>query len=358
MTGEFLIITLFAVLFSLLIIGCVLVLLLHVSARRRRRRRQLLFDQWRPLLLELGSPNENLERLHEIAAAYPRDFLSLVLQVTSRVKGEFSQRARELVRATAMYGWIEKALNQNSEINLLLACKFISNLQLEEFRPQVAKHLAHHDPMTMFTVAHTISSFARTEDLAVIMKALEKFGSTNQDMISFVLLPFVEENPDALLDFLGTNRTLISLPLYVVTLEVLGLTRRPEAAAFLRTELDTPRSDETLIRATRALGMLNDIQATDQIAALTEHASWIVRATSVSALGALYASRFIPLMEKMMNDPNWHVRLNAANALSALGTDGLTALHRVEDTAEDPFARNMATRNIQLLNLNRSDQPL
>ena len=75
--------------------------------------------------------------------------------------------------------------------------------------------------------------------------------------------------------------------------------------------------------------------------------SWPLRAQAAKALGKLAIKRSVPALERVLDDPAWWVRANAAGALRELGEPGHAALERALEH-EDRYARDRAREALAL----------
>jgi HEAT repeat protein len=131
----------------------------------------------------------------------------------------------------------------------------------------------------------------------------------------------------------------------VAAVEILGRSRRIEAAPWLLQRLRDPETD---VRA-RACDALASIGATEAGPALVRALSdpmWPVRAVAARALGRLRHEAATPGLCEAMRDRQWWVRANAAEALKAMGDPGLAALDGMLD-GPDGFARHLAVQMLE-----------
>lgn len=100
---------------------------------------------------------------------------------------------------------------------------------------------------------------------------------------------------------------------------------------------DAPEIRVTVIRALGTMGSpaIGELLPN----ALADH-DWRVRVVA-SNFAHLAAEKTLPLLEKLLTDRSYHVRLNAAATLARLGAAGREALHRAL-AGNDPYARDAA----------------
>ena len=90
-----------------------------------------------------------------------------------------------------------------------------------------------------------------------------------------------------------------------------------------------------------ALELLSGHGGLPGIEDLAVHEAWFVRLRVAQILGRAGLKEHLPLLEAMLQDPEWWVRYRAAQAIAALPFLGPNALHQMQQRQTDPFARDM-----------------
>lgn len=91
---------------------------------------------------------------------------------------------------------------------------------------------------------------------------------------------------------------------------------------------------ECRILAVRALGNIPSSETTDLLIESIQDSDWKIRAESIISLQKIFATRAIPHLKFMLNDPVWWVRLKSAMALKAFGEEGIKILAEQNKTKE------------------------
>ncbi len=99
-------------------------------------------------------------------------------------------------------------------------------------------------------------------------------------------------------------------------------------------------SDDTELTAA-SLDALRDPVGLAMARAFAEHSAWIVRARSAMALGRLGDAIDVPILQKLLKDPNWWVRYRAAQALVSHPFMTRTALESMQGSIGDRFAADV-----------------
>lgn len=93
--------------------------------------------------------------------------------------------------------------------------------------------------------------------------------------------------------------------------------------------------------AIKALGSIHSEEAIEILIGHLDDSEWEIRAESIIAMQKLYVTRTIPRIKKLLHDPIWWVRLQAALALKNFGQKGIDILTS-EDLKEEPKAYEIA----------------
>ena len=109
------------------------------------------------------------------------------------------------------------------------------------------------------------------------------------------------------------------------------------------TALAAHRDPEVRVQAARALGHYPHAESLAALRTLTGDPAWAVRAQAVRALGMIGATEpgTVPLIEPLLKDAEWWVRLRAGLALTRCGATGRNLLLAAE-TGAHPEARAVA----------------
>jgi HEAT repeat protein len=343
------------ILLSILLLAAVLlcaawVIGMHAANSYQVRRRDRLFASWRPLIMHYLAGEALDGELRRAASREPLLFSNLVLHQATLLSGSLVERLGMLVNESGLSRFVHRALRRPTGWRAAQAARIASLFRDADARPALIRMLSSTSPAIVFTAAHALARIGRPEDLPSVMQTLSEFSATNQDLVTLVLLAYGEACPDELLQFTDSG-AMNDEPLYAILLSVLGTLRLYKASTLLRRELKQPRTDESLIKAIRALGELRAVDAADEIAALAPHDNWAVRGVAAWALGNLRSTTHIALLREMLQDAHWAVRLNAAAALTQMDDPGITALETSSRSAEDAYAADMARHVLQLRQL-------
>lgn len=134
-------------------------------------------------------------------------------------------------------------------------------------------------------------------------------------------------------------------------LDAVGITRTSEAGAVVSRWLGSNRGSgraveaEVLAAALKALARLGHLGETAEDAAVeaTRHEHTGVRVQAAHALVGARPERALPALWELLADKAFDVRLAAATALTACGSEGQALLKRCATSHRDPFAMDIAS---------------
>ncbi len=131
----------------------------------------------------------------------------------------------------------------------------------------------------------------------------------------------------------------------VAAVDCLGRSRSHRAVPLLIKLLSDPDRD-IRARAAHSLGLIGDPNFTPDLLRSLKDPAWPVRAMAAKALGKLGRPEAVPPLREALKDREWWVRINAAEGLRKMGEKGLTALVDAIE-AEDRYARHAAVATLE-----------
>jgi len=123
-----------------------------------------------------------------------------------------------------------------------------------------------------------------------------------------------------------------------VMIDLLGFFRYREALPTLH-GLVKEADPETIVHILKAFLRIGEVPVNFDIKPYLEHPYWVVRNFSARVWRLTGDREVIPLLIKLLDDPNWWVRFNAAEALYEAGENGLDILRM---KAEGPDEKSAA----------------
>ena len=93
------------------------------------------------------------------------------------------------------------------------------------------------------------------------------------------------------------------------------------------------------------------MEASSVLAAILDDASPQIRLEAAKALGKIGASEYSAKMAKCLSDENWHVRYHTAQALAAIGKEGVAVLEETARQKTSSDAQRIASHVLSEIRL-------
>lgn len=219
----------------------------------------------------------------------------------------------------------------------LKAARCFANFPKSEDEDKILSFLNHKIPIIKYTAAYAAGSLGSPRAIDAILKEMNH--STR-----YMRHPFHEalkKGGDKVYHYLEKRLEKEKNPSTRVScLEVLSEKMNSSIAHLLEHDLKSPHKN-LKIAAIRALGHYKDRYSVGLLVPHLLDKEWEVRAITARSLGYLHAKEALSKLSKLLHDPIWWVRINAALALKRMGVEGKEHL-KAQDPHKDPFAYEIA----------------
>ncbi len=319
---------------SLGVAGLIWLEILRLRRRQARldRTAKVVTDTWHPILslASFGIPPETLPELQ-------RDdyipFLKLWVYLQTSLRGDARQALTAIARELHCDRVALRMLARGKRGDRLLAVVTAGHLKLEAALPLLHLMADSDDSVLSLQAQHAILRIAPEAANLSVPRCVRRDDWPVSQLLSSlresgpVLLPaFLAEIDDA------TN---------------LHVSRALQLSSGLRLRMDTA-TQQRLLQMPRteclaaALPLIDQSALLPRVRELSTHADSAVRAAATRAVARIGAPDDLARLQKLITDPSWVVRNQAAKAILVLPGAGPEALQNVEATTADRFARNMA----------------
>ncbi|NGZ77353.1 HEAT repeat domain-containing protein [Saccharibacillus alkalitolerans] len=345
-----------AVALLIALIGLTLFYLVERKIRRTRYRQQVAeaVDRFAapdsPLAEYLGS-GERSRRLSASGEGLRREALEEAL--LSRLAVSASQTERERIYDFAAqhfgeeYEYLLGRRRWSDRMNVLL---HIERFKMGRLKKAVLDRIERLDMRPKhdderFLLVRTLASLQAEEALDYLDVAAERFSELQ---LMQVLRPLRGELLDRLIR--GFDELPLRIRRCLLDTLRLGNARTTEVLELLERSMRS-EDRETRIRALKALANFGYMtpEAADNLEARMaegEAVLWPERLMHARLAGAIREERFVPYLERMMADPSYEVRREAASSLSQY-RNGLERIGKIAEEHPDRFARDMAVETLE-----------
>ncbi len=261
-------------------------------------------------------------------------FIKLWSQLHDSVRGEAREALKALARSLGMPKWALALAGKRRLKDRILGLGALGRLGEFKGIDRLEKLLAHPDTVLSLTAAQAYARLVPYEALPAILRT----ASQRDDWPSARLMDILREA--------GTEAA--SSPLLVAVSGAQDKSRKQlvpllvglkssDCATMVRSLLKRENDAETLA-ATLPLATPDNLEFVREAA---KHQAWFVRSKACQALGRIGSHEDLPLLTKLLGDPQWWVRYRATEALLNLPGIKTEDVQHLAETHSDRYARDM-----------------
>lgn len=302
-----------------------------------RARHEARFQQrWRPLLMQalVGEPPAALPRLRRNERWL---FLKLWNRLQESVRGESALRLGEIARRLGCATLAARLLRSRSLTRRLFAILTLGHMREGDAWGLLEQQLQRADSICSLYAARALIQLDLQRGVRTVIPHLLQRDDWEMIRVAILLQEFREALGAELSDRLADlPQARLSHALQLATALHLRI-----PAASLQPWLQ-PAQPADLLRV--ALRLADSSTSLASIRQLAGHEDWRVRVQVAHALGRLGQANDIAVLTRLLSDSQWWVRYRAAQALTRLPFVTREELHRLLDTLQDRYAREMYTQ--------------
>lgn len=223
------------------------------------------------------------------------------------------------------------------------ATRKVGNLKISELIPIIYSNLYSTNYDIWTSSARALSKMG--ENRLLIKFLLENDGKLEKwsvIRIGDMLDEEGEGDVDLMLDSLDNASPLLK----GIFIETIGKRKEIKALPIIEQYLDSA-DIEIRIKALKAIGDIGLTTQEEKILLLLDSESWVEKVMAIRIVKNSSLRRAIPILEKLLTNSNWWIRLRAAEALYSFGTIGIDRLEQIKVKHDDPYARDMAKKVLQ-----------
>ncbi|MCC5912252.1 MAG: HEAT repeat domain-containing protein [Clostridiaceae bacterium] len=279
---------------------------------------------------QLIIPSNKLER---------KVFQELLLSYSSFLTGNTKELLRNALGKESVIGEIKKNLKSKNPWKKRIATYQAGEFGVNEVSTKLLKQLETNDRELIYITARALIKIGGKTYLKEILREVAKGNKMEKNNILILIEMIDEDIKDTLEVMMLEQNSFIN----ALALEIYGKRQYVEGVKWIK-KMVLHSLKEVRIAALKggyALGDIGDKDYLNRIVALEKDKEWEVRAFLTKFLKNVKTEESINILVRLMKDPNWLVRHNAAIALNKQGERGLRALIELLDS-EDRFARDKA----------------
>ena len=264
----------------------------------------------------------------------------IIMNYLKQVKGETKQQLRNFAAKCGIIDFkIEQLINSNQWWRKSEAAYTLGELGATEAIEPLVDYLDDNNSDIRYQSALALVKISDEQNLALVITKLLEFDFYPQEVILRLIEEVEADIYEVMLPLISSQE----LEKRVIALRSLGLKQDYNVLAWIKKYLKS-ETVNLVVASLKAAYQLGDIGDEDYFELLLESkdsSSPQVRANLAQVLEKFRTKRSRNELQRLMTDPYWKVRYNAAQSLLAHGAEGIIALsQQLEST--DKFAQDMA----------------
>ena len=310
----------------------VLALGLRLVNEAKNRRWERLNKRWEPAMLEVlggaAEPEAIFDRVDDKDAHF---FLAFLLGYARLLRGDEQDMVR--VMAGPYLPLIVPKVERGTAESRGNAVLMLARMGMPQYADAVAGALDDESPIVAMIAARSLFRPGHEEHFPAVLEHLPRFTGWSRSFLASMLAGGGWNTAPLLRRIMRdrNERPLVRAVACDALRELNDLDSVPVAVELLADETDR----ELVAGSLRILKQLGHREHVSAVRLMAVSRDPVIRATAVSALGAIGGSPEIPLLQEKLDDPSFWVSLEAARGLLSLGDTG--TLERMAQT-EGPWS--------------------
>lgn len=285
----------------------------------------------------------------------------VIVEILLNITGEIENKLKMMAIKLGIYNYYEKKAKNGSLPIRISAVEKIGYLRLPDARAflySILKSNENKDLKARAILALSLVAENMWDLVKTIIVLSEPGFHKSSKFNEFIFINIIQSlrnsgKIDELIKFINYVKNNMSIPFILKRdiIEACGSTNFYEAKKVIIDYFERFKEISLMkIACVRALGRIGGEDACNIIKISLNDADWRVRA--VGAKNSNLCSEEIILdLKKCLYDWNYHVRINAAEALLNFGNKGIEVL-KIEKESEDAFVRDLSIYMLNLLDIN------
>ena len=293
---------------------------------------------WNPLLAQCAE--QVPESLPPLEARDARRFLLLWCRAQESLRGEAQERLREMARRLGAEAHARRLLGSRNLSWRLLAVVSLGHMRARDLAPMLYTQIASAPPLASLAAAKAL---VRIDAALGLQQVLAAVAARDDWPVASAANILRECDPQivgpalssAIRNGLAKDRSGTGL---ARLLRLHGAAQQEALRDVVLQALSSAAGAEALAAALGALWHPQDVTHARR---LLEHPEWFVRVAAARAIGRLGGADDVPRLTARLADASWWVRYRAAQALCSLPSMDGPALEALAARLTDRFAGDM-----------------
>ncbi len=327
-----------AALFLATLFFSVHVVVLRLRNRARERRRAIFDDRWRDSLLRAIADPDAIGDLRTLVRENEHlHFVGFAVQYARRLRGEGRAALREIVRP--YLGEVVARADATSVEVRARAVQTLGLLGLPEHAEKVISALDDPSPLVAMVAARALAQEESPAYAAAVLERLPRFDGWNRRFLASMLAAMGLQVAGTLRAALADAQVRPSVRAVLAeALQLQGDLLAGDVAVEVLQSAGDPDLQVAVLRLLHAVGRPEHASA---VRPFVDAADPAVRASALSALGAVGAESDVPRLLQAMADPLPWIALSAARAANLAGARSALVEIGESESRVAPLARQV-----------------
>lgn len=309
------------------------IVLMRVMLINRERRKSRFLAVWRPLMVQSLSGNDQC--YPPVLKADVAVLLNLWNHFQESLRGEANERLNQLARDVSMDELALNLLRSRRVAEQLLAMMTLGHLRNKAAWLVLSDLLQDDSPIISLAAARALMKIDAPAAVEVFMPMLVVRDDWPSARVASILKEAGASAISGSFADVVRHAPAEQMPRLIQFLE---LTHSEVSSRLVREILETARDTQMI---TASLRVMSDSRDLNLVRKLIQHPEWPVRVQAASALGRMGSDVDRQRLVHLLEDPQWWVRYRAAQALSQLPFVTTGELLQLLAEQSDRFARDM-----------------
>ncbi|MDE2344242.1 MAG: HEAT repeat domain-containing protein [Betaproteobacteria bacterium] len=330
---------------GLVMLVLILLMLFQIARLRyalhdRVAQEQRFLDLWRPLLMqELSGIRTELPPLNP---GEEEPFLKLWNHLQETLRGPAHQHLNEVAVRCGMADYAKRLLEQGALRSRLLALATLGQLGERSVWNGILEMTRDPDSLLSMAALGALLKIDAAEALRELLPRMIEREDWPVPQLAILIEEAGEHSSFALLmdaaEQMAGARDPEALDRLRRVLQLLEVAPPQQALPVARRILELATDEEVLAQCLRFLLEPSDLPAVRRLAG---HEAWAVRLQAAHALSRIGSLQDVPVLSKLLSDPVWWVRYRSAQALVSLARGDDAVLARIREQVDDRLGRDM-----------------
>ncbi|MDE1988992.1 MAG: HEAT repeat domain-containing protein [Betaproteobacteria bacterium] len=315
---------------------------LRYALRDRAEQEKHFLELWRPLLMqELSGIRTPLPQLK---SGEEEPFLKLWNHLQDTLRGPAHQYLNDVAVRCGMAEHAQRLLRQGGLRSKLLGLATLGHLGEHSVWNEIVEMT--RDPDSILSMA-ALGSLLKIDAPQALRELLPRMIEREDWPVAQLAILIEEAGEHSSFSFLmdaAERMESASEPEELArlrrALHLLEVVPPQKALPVVRHIMKSATDEEVLAQCLRFLIEPSDLP---EVRRMTEHAAWAVRLQAAQALSRIGSLEDVPVLSKLLGDPVWWVRYRSAQALVSLARGDGAVLDRIREQIDDRLGRDMLT---------------